>query len=46
MIQSNHPWSDYMRAKFREHGILQQEVFLAADGRLYLYDIDDCCEAV
>ena len=31
MIRSRHPWSDYMRAKFREHGILQQNVFLAAD---------------
>ncbi len=31
MIQSRHPWSDYMRERFREHGILQQNVFLAAD---------------
>ena len=31
MIRSKHPWADYMRAKFREHGILQQNVFLAAD---------------
>lgn len=31
MIHSRHPWADYMRAKFREHGILQQNVFLAAD---------------
>ena len=31
MLRARHPWSDYMRAKFREHGILQQNVFLAAD---------------
>ena len=31
LIRSGRPWADYMRAKFREKGILQQEVFLAAD---------------
>ncbi len=31
MLRSRHPWSDYMRAKFREHEVLQQNVFLAAD---------------
>lgn len=31
MIRSERPWADYMRAKLREKGILQQDVFLAAD---------------
>ena len=31
MITSPHPFADYMRMKFREKGILQQNVFLAAD---------------
>ena len=31
MIRSDRPWTDYMRKKFTEHGILQQDVFLAAD---------------
>ena len=30
-ITSPHPFADYMRMKFREKGILQQNVFLAAD---------------
>ena len=30
-ITSPHPFADYMRRKFREKGILQQNVFLAAD---------------
>ena len=30
-ITSSHPFADYMRMKFREKGILQQNVFLAAD---------------
>ncbi len=28
---SPHPFTDYMRMKFREKGVLQQNVFLAAD---------------
>ena len=31
LITSPHPFADYMRTKFREKGILQQSVFLAAD---------------
>ena len=31
LITSPHPFADYMRMKFREKGILQQNVFLAAD---------------
>ena len=31
LIHSEHPFADYMRMKFKEKGILQQEVFLAAD---------------
>ena len=31
LIRSEHPFADYMREKFREKGILQQDVFLAAD---------------
>ncbi len=31
LIRSDRPWADYMRAKFREKGILQQDVFVAAD---------------
>ena len=31
MIRSERPWTEYMRRKFTEHGILQQDVFLAAD---------------
>ena len=31
MIASPHPFADYMRMKFREKGILQQNAFLAAD---------------
>lgn len=31
LITSSHPFADYMRMKFREKGILQQNVFLAAD---------------
>ena len=30
-ITSSHPFADYMRTKFREKGVLQQNVFLAAD---------------
>ncbi len=31
LIRSREPFTDYMRSKFREKKILQQEVFLAAD---------------
>ena len=31
LIRSEHPFADYMREKFKEKGILQQNVFLAAD---------------
>ena len=31
LIHSEHPFADYMREKFKEKGILQQDVFLAAD---------------
>ena len=31
LITSTHPFADYMRMKFREKGVLQQNVFLAAD---------------
>ena len=31
LITSSHPFADYMRMKFREKGVLQQNVFLAAD---------------
>ena len=31
LIKSPHPFADYMRMKFREKGVLQQNVFLAAD---------------
>ena len=31
LITSPHPFADYMRTKFREKGVLQQNVFLAAD---------------
>ena len=31
LITSPHPFADYMRMKFREKGILLQNVFLAAD---------------
>lgn len=31
MITDRRPFADYMRMKFREKGILQQNVFLAAD---------------
>lgn len=31
LITSPHPFADYMRMKFKEKGILQQNVFLAAD---------------
>jgi len=31
MITGRRPFADYMRMKFREKGILQQNVFLAAD---------------
>ena len=31
MIRSEHPFADYMREKCKKKGILQQEVFLAAD---------------
>ncbi len=31
LIRSDRPFTDYMRAKFREKGIRQQNVFLAAD---------------
>ena len=31
LITSPHPFADYMRTKFREKGILRQNVFLAAD---------------
>ncbi|MBQ6372608.1 MAG: hypothetical protein IJJ22_05760 [Oscillospiraceae bacterium] len=30
-ITVRHPFAEYMRAKFREKGVLQQNVFLAAD---------------
>ena len=31
LIRSNRPFTDYMRAKFREKGITQKNVFIAAD---------------
>lgn len=31
LLTGPRPFSDYMRAKFREKGVLQQNVFLAAD---------------
>ena len=31
LITSQHPFADYMRMKFKEKGVLQQNVFLAAD---------------
>ena len=31
LIRSEHPFADYMRVKLKEKGILQQDVFLAAD---------------
>ena len=31
LITSSHPFADYMRMKLRKKGILQQNVFLAAD---------------
>ena len=31
LITSPHPFADYMRMKFREKGVLRQNVFLAAD---------------
>lgn len=31
MFTGQHPFADYMRAKFREKGLLQQNIFLAAD---------------
>ncbi len=31
LLSRPRPFSDYMRAKFREKGVLQQNVFLAAD---------------
>ena len=31
LIRGEKPWAAYMRAKFREKDVLQQEVFLAAD---------------
>ena len=31
LIRGERPWAAYMRAKFKEKGVLQQEVFLAAD---------------
>lgn len=31
LLSGQRPFSDYMRAKFREKGVLQQNVFLAAD---------------
>ena len=31
LITSPHPFADYMRMKFKEKGIMQQNVFLAAD---------------
>ena len=31
LIGPEHPFADYMRAKIRQKGLLQQEVFLAAD---------------
>ena len=31
LIRSEHPFTDYMRVKLEEKGILQQDVFLAAD---------------
>ncbi len=31
LLTGPHPFADYMRRKFREKGILQQNVFLAAD---------------
>jgi hypothetical protein len=30
-LTGQHPFADYIRMKFREKGLLQQEVFLAAD---------------
>ena len=31
LIEGRHPFADFMRRKLREKGLLQQEVFLAAD---------------
>ena len=31
LIRGERPWAAYMRAKFKEKGVLQQDVFLAAD---------------
>lgn len=31
LIRSTRPFADYMREKFREKGLLQQNIFLAAD---------------
>ena len=31
LIRGERPWAEYMRGKFKEKGVLQQEVFLAAD---------------
>lgn len=31
MYRGGRPWTEYMRGKFREKGILQQNVYLAAD---------------
>ena len=31
LIRSAHPFADFMRGKLREKGMLQQDVFLAAD---------------
>lgn len=31
MVEEKHAFADYMRAKFREKGLLQQDIFLQAD---------------
>ena len=31
LIRSEYPFADYMRMKFKEKDVLQQDVFLAAD---------------
>ena len=31
LIRGERPWAEYMRGKFKEKAVLQQEVFLAAD---------------
>ena len=46
LIASPHPFADYMRMKFKEKGILQQNVFLAADlAENYGYKLRLCLAA-